>query len=200
MTHTVDDTTQASTPGQIEISKKKYLDYLGLSGVLRLKYSFLLSLPISFLFKLFRSNNIVYDFIQKMEQFKYGCLNPTIVVNKEKGLIATFTNLTSYGDDITPVIKISKEPLHLIKNIQIVNGQRLPTIALYTRDLEDEYASAWVDFDPKIANCFTDDLNACNHLLSRMSKNGWQCLQQGLNQLEDIENEGWIFVDEVLVN
>ena len=72
---------------------------------------------------------------------------------------------------------------------------RLKFMHIDARDLEDEYASAWVDFDPKIANCFTDDLNACNHLLSRMSKNGWQCLQQGLNQLEDIENEGLYYIE-----
>lgn len=119
MIHTVDETTQASTPGQIQISKNKYLDYLKLSGLKRLKYYILLGLPQYVLFKLFQSNKIVFDFVQKSEQFKYGCLNPTIVINKDTGLIATFTNLTSLGDDITPVVKISQEPLELITNLQI---------------------------------------------------------------------------------
>jgi len=195
MTHTVDDTTQASTPGQIEISRRKYLDYIGVKGVVRLKYVLLLRLPANFLFKYFQSDDIVFDFIHKVEQFRHGCLNPTIVINKEKGLIATFTSLTSYGEDTVPVIKISKEPLHLITNIQISNGQKLPTVALYKRDPEDEYAPAWVDFFPKIANCFSDDLNVCNLLLSRMSEKGWLCLAQGLQQLDDTEKPGLYYVD-----
>ncbi len=40
-----------------------------------------------------------------------GCINPSIIVNKDKGLIATFTNLTNNGDNPTPVIKISHEKI-----------------------------------------------------------------------------------------
>lgn len=195
MTHTVDETTQASTPGQIRISKSKYLDYFKVSGIKRLKYFLLFYLPQNILFKLFNSDKIVFDFIQKTEQFKYGCLNPTVVINKDRGIIATFTNLTSYGDDITPVIKISKEPLELITNLKIKNGQKLPTVALYTRNENDELATAWADFDPKIANCFTDDIAACNTLLGRISANGWQCLANGLSQIDNTEQIGLYYID-----
>lgn len=195
MTYLLDETTQASAPGQIEISRKKYLDYMGVKGIARLKYSLLLRLPTSLLFKRFRSDDIVLDFIYRIEQFRHGCLNPTIVINKEKGLIATFTSLTAYGEDTVPVIKISKEPLHLITNIPVSTGQRLPTVSFYERDPEDEDAPAWVDFFPKIANCFTDDLKACNHLLSRMTEEGWQCLEQGLAQLDDLEKPGLYYIE-----
>jgi len=195
MKHTVDNTTHASTPGQIQISKRKYFNYIKLTGFMRLKYHLLFSFPQNFLFKLFHSDNIVFDFTQKTEQFKYGCLNPTVVINKDKGLIATFTNLTSYGTDITPVIKISKEPLELISNVEIKNGKKLPTVALYMRNVQDEFATAWSDFDPKVANCFTDDLEACNKLLSRISANGWKCLENGLNQIDNKERTGLYYVD-----
>ena len=194
MTHTVDENTIASSPGQIEISKIKFFDYIELMGIKRIKYNILFSLPSNFLYKLFSSDEIVYDYIQKQEQFKFGCLNPTIVINKEKGLIATFTNLTSIGDEITPVVKISKEPLGLIKSIKVVNGQKLPTVALYTRNTEDEFATAWTDFTPKVANCFTDDLTICNELLSRLSSNSWKCLDLGLAQVYDKEQEGLYYV------
>ncbi|MES2761285.1 MAG: DUF3239 domain-containing protein [Bacteroidota bacterium] len=190
MIHTVDSTTKASTPGQIQISKSKYLDYLALTGITRFKYYHLLSISQDTLFKFFSSNEIIFDFIQKTEQFKYGCLNPTIVIDKKEGIIATFTNLTSYGKKITPVIKISIEPLHLIKNIDVKNGQKLPTVALYTRNLENEYANAWTDFDPKIANCFTDDINACGKLLLRVSENAWKCLDEGLKQIDNNKKAG----------
>lgn len=187
---TVDNSSKASMPGQIKISRKKYLDYLGLSGIIRLRYLLLFYLPKKILFKLFHSDIIVFHFIQTTERFLYGCLNPTIIINKNKKLIATFTNLTSHGNKVTPVIKISEEPLHLIKNIKIENGQKLPTVALYERNPKDIFASAWIDFDPKIANCFTDDIKACNKLLSRITDKGWKCLAEGLSQLEDHEAIG----------
>lgn len=187
MSFTIDDNTQASTPGQINISKIKYLEYVQLTGLAWLKYASLFKLPDNILFKLYHDDTIVFNYIQMVEQFKYGCLNPSIVINKQKGLLATYTNLTSYGEVQTHVIKISKEPLHLITNIQVENGQKLPSVALYYRNLEDEYAYAWSDFNPKIANCFTNDLNACNQLMSRCSEKAWKCLEIGLRQLKSKE-------------
>ena len=166
-----------------------------MKGVARWKYTLLLGLPAKMLYKFFRSDDIVLEFIYKLEQFRYGCLNPSIVINKEKGLIATFTSLTAYGEDTVPVIKISKEPLHLITNTSVSTGQRLPTVAVYERDQEDEDAPAWVDFYPKIANCFTNDLKACNRLLSRVSEQGWQCLAEGLAQLDDLETPGLYYIE-----
>jgi len=195
MTHIIDNTSKASIPGQLNISKRKYLDYIGLKGVNRLKYYLLFCLPYSILFKLFQRNIIVFDFIQKTEQFKYGCLNPTIVINKDEGLIGTFTNLTSYGEEITPVIKISKEPLELIRKQEVNNGQKLASVALYARDEDDEFASAWIDFDPKVANCFTDDIEACNHLLFKLNENAWKCLEVGLNQINNTEELGLYYLE-----
>ncbi|MCC6370058.1 MAG: DUF3239 domain-containing protein [Bacteroidia bacterium] len=202
MAFTVDENTKASSPGQIQISKRKYLDYVGLKGPKRLIYKLLFSLPTNFIYKYFGTNNLVYDYIQKQEQFKIGCLCPTIVINKDKGLIATYTNLTLRGTKVTPVIKISKEPLARIKNITINNGQKLPTVSLYYAKANDEFATAWADFDPKIAHCFTDDLNACNHLLSRITESSWRCLELGIEQVDDKLTEGLyhIKLEKSLVN
>lgn len=45
MAYTVDENTKASSPGQIEISKIKFLDYIELAGIKRIKYN-----PLNYLF------------------------------------------------------------------------------------------------------------------------------------------------------
>lgn len=202
MSHTVDDSTKASNPGQLSISKSKYLDYVGLNGLQRSLYSFLFCFSSDFLIKYFRSNNVVYDYISKQEQFRLGCINPCIVINVQKGIIATFTNLTSIGDDPTPVVKISKEPLHLIKNVPVSKGQKLAAVSLYYRNTEDKYATAWADFDPKVANCFTDDTEACSYLVSTLTARSWQCLKEALLQVPDKDKTGLyhVVLDKKLVN
>ena len=184
MKHTVDNSTVASNPGLIEISTKKYFDYIQMKGMRRFLFSVLFCLPEKFLFKLFGSNRVVFGFIQMREQFRYGCLNPTVVVDKENNLIATFTSLTATGNKPTPVVKISKEPIDQLSNMSIENDQRLPTVALYLQDPRKMNASAWMDFDPKIANCFTDNRSQCNELLERISENNWLCLELGLKQID----------------
>ena len=197
----VDDTTVASTPGEIIISKAKYLDYQDLKGIGRIYYLFLLGFSDTLLYKRFKNNLIVFGWLYTKEQFKCGCINPTVVIDKNKGLIATFTNLTSVGDKPTPVIKISIEKLHLIKNMTISNGQRLATVALYERG-RDPYAKAWTNFDPKIPNCFTDNIELCNMAIKRLSKNAWKCLDKGLEQLPDNRQPGLypVQLDSSLVN
>lgn len=183
MAHTYDDSTVAAQPGHLKISPRKYLDYTGLTGPIRLKYRMLLHLPRRILFGLFKSDQIVHDYVGYAEQFRFGCINPSVIVDAENGLIATFTSLTGSGDQPTPVIRISEEPLHLIKNTLIENGQRIATVAFYIRNMADPTATVWADFDPKIPQCFTDDTSACNDLMSKISGNAWTCLNLGLEQV-----------------
>ncbi len=184
MKHTVDNSTVASNPGLIEISTKKYFDYIRMSGMSRFLFSVLFCLPEKFLFKLFGSNRVVFDYVQMREQFRYGCLNPTVVIDEENNLIATFTSLTATGNKPTPVVKISKEPLDQLSNISTENGQRLPTVALYLQDPKNMNAAAWMDFDPKIANCFSDNRIQCEELLQRISENAWLSLELALKQID----------------
>ena len=195
MSFTVDDNTVASSPGAVEISKNKFLDYFGFKGISWLRYSILLSLKESYLYKSFGDDKIVFKFIGLKEQFRYGCLNPTVVVNSERGLIATHTNLAMTESVSVPVIKISKEPLHLIKNIKVTDGQQLPTVSLYQRNMEDDNALSWKDFDPKIVNCFTDSIDDYNRLLTNLSKEQWFELYRGLATIEDKLKEGLYFLE-----
>jgi hypothetical protein len=195
MSLTVDDTTFASQPGAIQISVYKYLDYHKCQGFTRMFYGILLSIPKTILFKLFKWNETVYDWIVTCELFALGCVNPSIIINKEKGIVATFTDLTCIGDSSTPVVKVSVQPLHLIKNMKAKNGQRISTVALYFRDMEHKNATAWKDFHPLVPNCFTDDMDACLSCLEKIRPQAWTDLEFALTQVADKEKEGLYHVE-----
>jgi hypothetical protein len=195
MSYFVDPSTQASRPGYLNISRDKYLAYRRLKGIRKAWYSAILRLP-SVLLKTFSLNdNVLYDFLLKQEHFQLGCINPTLVINAQEGLIATYTNLSFVEDEICPVIKISKEPLDLISNTEIKSGVRLPTVALYFRNISDGPVTAWADFDPKVANCFTDDGDKCMSMLSEISSNAWECLELGLMQIPRKDKIGLFHIE-----
>lgn len=195
MSLTVDDSTFASQPGAIQISASKYLDYHKYRGVKRMFYGILLTVPKAILFKLFKWDETVYDWIVTCELFTLGCINPAIILNKEKGLVASYTDLTSIGDQATPVVKISVQPLHLIKNMKTKSGQRISTVALYFRDMEHENATAWKDFHPLVPNCFTDDIDACLSCLEKIRPQAWTDLEFALSQIADKEKVGLYYVE-----
>ncbi|MGD1848227.1 MAG: DUF3239 domain-containing protein [Salibacteraceae bacterium] len=132
----------------------------------------------------------VYDWISKKEQFRLGCLNPTVILDVQKGLIATSTNLTKDFGPATDVVKISKEKLHLIRGKHLKNGDRLPSIALYYPNTENPNATAWSDFNPLVPHCFSADLDHCDRLLDRLDEASWRKLFHGLSQIKDTTVEG----------
>ncbi len=184
MSYTVDDTTSAATPGKISISSRKFLEYIDVRGVRKFIYYLILMLPKSFLFTVLKNNTIIHHWISANEHFKFGCVNPAIILNQEKGLVAVFTNLTNSGSNPTPVIKIYKEKLQLIQG-KVINGQRISTVALYYQNPKQTNAKAWIDFDPKVPDCFTNDSVICAQSMNKLSANSWKCLEIGLTQLKE---------------
>jgi len=132
-------------------------------------------------------NSTVYLFVNTKEKFKSGCINPTIVLDKNRSLLAVFTSLTTSGTISFPVIKIYKEKLNLINKVQLENGTKLGSIALYSRPANEPYPAAWADFHPQVPNCFTDDYNKCEKIIESIKKEAWEALFLGIQQIEKIE-------------
>jgi hypothetical protein len=173
---------------------------VGLTGWKRLKYSLLLNDSPTFL-NLFR-DTVNDDWQLRVLQFERGCINPTVVVDVQNRLVATFTNLASMPGEPTPVIKISKERLDLITNVEVYDGLRLPSVAIYVPHTDHGWGMPWKDFDPKVANCFTNSKKDCQRLLSKLPANAWKCLELGLEQVPDKKREGLypVKLDSHLVN
>lgn len=200
MPYTIEE-SYAAVPGEISISKQKFLDYFGVRGIRRLMYRIVLSFPKRLLYSILKNNVLVSHWISITEHFKFGCVNPAIVLNQEKGLVAAFTNLTNSGNVPTPVIKIYKEKLHLVQR-EIFTGQKISTVALYYRNPKQVNASASIDFDPKVPDCFTNDYVVCDQTMNKLSVNSWKCLELGLAQLKEKEKLGLhhVDLDKELVN
>lgn len=202
MAITYDETAVASHPGDITISPQKFLDYYNIKGLKRFYYLMLFKLPMEFLGKVMRNNSVVYEWIGRTEQFRFGCLNPSIVIDPERGLIATYTNLTNNGGMPTSVIKITSEKLYLIEGMKFIKGQKIPSVAMYYQSKEDPSATSWVDFDPRVPHCFSEDISLCNKLLDRLNKNNWLCVKIGLEQIQNKDEVGLysVKIDPDIVN
>jgi hypothetical protein len=196
MKYTVDDTTVASIPGGIPVSLEKFMRYYDIDGWQGLKLRLISLLPKATIHRIFKNWLPALLWLRINEQFMYGCINPAIVIHKDQGLMAVFTNLTSVGNNPTPVIKIYKERLDLIKfPDEIYNGLRLATVSLYEKNMDDPYATSWIDFSPLLSNCFTDDSALCNKALQSISAVSWQCLETGLKQVSEKDKEGLYHVE-----
>jgi uncharacterized protein DUF3239 len=199
---TLDERTLASHPGAIKISIKKFLAYKSIHGLKNIYYRVVLMLPKQYLFLRFKNDKVVDEWIEKTEQFKYGCINPSVIINKNKGIVATYTDLANSDKAARePVIKIWKEKLELIDNTYISSGQKVSTVSTYSSDKEDSEANAWANFHPNIPNCFTDDLQQCETAMQQLNEIAWRCLEIGLDQIKDKEALGlyYIEIDEDMV-
>jgi len=194
MAITYDDSTVASHPGQTRISSGKFFNYYGVTGFQRLYYSVVFKMSFKTLQRLMRNNRIVYEWTAKSEQFKFGCLNPSVIIDVEKGIIATYTNLTNNGSEPTSVIKISIEKLHLIEGKDLSIGQKIPSVAIYHRKPDSLAINAWDDFDPRVPYCFSEDVHNCDKLLKRLNDNHWRCITIGLEQIDDKKKPGLYYV------
>jgi hypothetical protein len=184
MSLTLSDFAEASRPGGIKISARKFLDYFGIKGVKRFYYLLIMSFPKRITYKLFSNDKVVYTWISLCEQFESGCINPSVIINKDNGLVATFTNLNYTGLNPVPAIKFTYAKLHLIKNIEISNWQKIATVAIYMRYEKQTVPNAWDDFRPLVPNCFTDKVQDCNNAFNKLNQYSWQCLEMGLKQIK----------------
>lgn len=190
MAITYDDTTIASLPGGIVIDKTKFLDYYNLRGLRRYYYSLILNSDLEKLNSKHSKNRVVRNWIRLNEHFEYGCANPTIIINKSRGIYATYKDLTNDGGESTPVIKIIQLKNSLLENLELKNNEKTVSVAMYYRKRDDVNARVWSDFEPLLPELFSVDKMACKVLQKRIKNPAWECLKIGLSQIENVEIPG----------
>ena len=187
---TYDDTTIAALPGGIIIDKTKFLIFFEITGIRKTVYSMILSSKLKFLNKIFPKNSVVQEWISLNEHFQYGCANPTIIINKSKGIYATYTDLTNDIGDSTPVIKIVQIKNSALKHMELRDGNKTVTVSMYFRHIGDPNARTWSDFEPLLPHVFSNNVSSILHLQEKIKAQAWECLKLGLEQIEDIEKTG----------
>jgi len=111
------------------------------------------------------------------EQFQYGCANPGVVVSVDPYLVAVHTDLTQGGGEEWPVVRIIPQPLEKTSQARFAVGDRVVGVAFYGGD-EKLSRRHWVNFNPIVANCVTDDQYALRELYNRMEPKDWQDMEK----------------------
>ena len=110
----------------------------------------------------------------------YGCANPGVVVDADKGLVAVITDLDCGAGEEHWVIKIGKYPLSKMTGGPGEDGMRLGTVAGYAGDASKGH---WDTFEPYVVNCLTRDKKRIKKVLATFSARDWVMLNEGLKEV-----------------
>ncbi len=195
---TMDDSTVASNPGQLDASLLCWLRHKplwpviwagGLGGSLAL--TGLVHWSFAFAAAFFALANFFY-WARIKEQFRSGCANPGVVVGLRPTLIAVTTDLTK-GFGYYPVIKVIRAPLSTVAGRPVQIGTRVPTVAGYTRGTADSLPH-WADFDPQPVDFVTRDPAVVERVLASVADDDWRELDDWLPQIPKPYRPGLYFI------
>ncbi len=159
------ETTTASIPGELSVSRAKFELYFG-------------------------KNATDSKWVHVKKQFKKGCLNPAVVLDARRGLVAVYSDLANQDWMQYPVVKIIRERLDMISTTPVDNGVRFAALAMYGATNESVAKGHWNDFFPIVVDCLVDDRAACEKAQKRLKLAGWKALEIALTQLTDETREG----------
>ncbi len=178
-----DTTTVASNPGKINISLEKYLETFNLTWKQKLMLRAVAFLPKPWLYKAFRKNNNILHWLMIQEQFLYGCINPAMVVDIEKGLVAVFTDLSNTQGNQVPVVKVDQFYFGTVARSLWKDGCRLATVSVYESSEKDHNANAWVNFEPLLVEGFARNTRDAKTAFNSIKPAAWKCLEEAIVQL-----------------
>lgn len=189
---TMERATTASNPGKLKISTLKLKRYFELNSIDWFFIYICSLLPKKQLAYLYKKNKLAQIFVNYKEAFLYGCLNPAKVVNRQKSLVAVYTDLSAYETGPYYVIKIYKERLFVLN--QFVNtGDKVSTVAIYEGE-PTQYPAHWTDFHPTVLECFCSNRKECKRAFDSIPNEEWLLLEEGLKTIPQLE-EGLYFFE-----
>lgn len=198
---TMDDSTVATNPGQIDANLFCWFRHRPIWPILwagTLIGSIVLTFLVHWLFGLlvlfFVVANLFY-WTRIKEQFRSGCACPGMVVSLNPTLIAVATDL-SQGIGQFPAIKIVKMSLSNVAGQLVQIGTRVPTVAGYQKSI-DASLPHWSDFYPEPVDFVTDDPDEVARVLASFSNDDWRELDDWLKQVPQPYQRGLYFIRTV---
>ncbi len=182
---TLDNSSQASNPGQINVNIFKYWSSYPTWPTIWLGSTILFSL-VGLIWKPALAGAAVSGilmilyWIRVREHFRHGCVVPAIVLSVDKQLVAFCTDLTT-GDGNYPAVKILKQPLLKMTGGPPKKNQRLVAVALY--EPSPTQNDHWATFHPKVVNCVTNNTAAIRHAFESIEESDWQELIDYLERI-----------------
>ncbi len=184
---TLDDSTEASSPGGVKIGKWRwFLRYPRWPMVLTLAIvgAVVAALTVHWGLWMLVPLPVVGSFYywrRISEHFLMGCASPGRVVSTSPLLIAVRTDL-SHGSGYYPAVKVIKEKSSGRWSSPPVEGSRVVTVALYSPH-SDGTAPYWGDFDPLPVEPIAAKLEDATRLLDSLPDKQWQSLDRAIADL-----------------
>jgi hypothetical protein len=122
--------------------------------------------------------------LRTREHLQSGCLCPSIIVDREQCLVATFTNLNARGERSIPALWITTEPLHLLPRALTEEGTQLAFVCLFSGTKMSIEVGYWDDFSPQLVDGLVDDPAACAAARARFKPLAWTALLMGVAKLK----------------
>ncbi len=182
---TLDNETQASNPGQINVHVFKYWSSypfwptIWFGSTLTFLVGGLLWLPLLI-------GAIICGLLMGLywtrvrEHFRHGCALPAIVLSVDQQLVAFLTDLST-GEGSYPAVKILQQPIQKMTGGTPKKNQRLVGVALY--EASPSQNDHWATFHPKVANCVTTDEQAIQRTFETIAESDWQELVDALAKI-----------------
>ena len=125
----------------------------------------------------------------------YGCANPGVIVDSNKGLVAVITDLDCGIGEEYWIIKIIKAPLRGMTGGPPEDGARVGTVAGYSGDPSRGH---WDSFEPFPVNCITRDNKRVGKVMATFSDRDWALLEEGLKEVPTPYKEGqWRVLEDL---
>lgn len=175
---TLDNTTQASIQGRLQVTHEEYLRYKN-APVPRRRSEFPSHLPP---FRFGARGYQVPQWDRFSEHFMFGDTNPAKVIDASSGLVASYTDLDNQGKSRFHVIKFFVERLSLIPE-GVRNGDTFAAISLYEGGPNSRFTGKWSNFFPIVANCVSRNKASCDAAKAKIPASHWAALDMGLTLL-----------------
>ncbi len=125
------------------------------------------------------------DMFGEWHKLRLGDVNPALVISQRPWRIAVYADMSRIGS-LRPAIWISNQPLGRMTDGPVQVGSRLATVATY-RGIPEDAMEAWVDIDPTVLNCATNDVAEIRRVEASIPESDWAMLHQYLRRLPNHE-------------
>jgi hypothetical protein len=171
-----DKKSQAANQAVLRISRHEFARYQGSTAFGRYYLYWNTFLPASFFFR-----NIIGSFWWQLYStwFMHGDLNPAMVVDADRGLVAAFTDMRTRPGKPAPVIKIFKEKLHLLPS-PAKNGDTFAAVSAYSPRATTRITERELPFYLLTVDCVIQDEVKCEFAKAKIPDAHWLALQIGL--------------------
>lgn len=188
---TFDEHQKAVNPGKLKISLVKYFSYykqrstkLGILLLIILVSSFLIH-HLILLLLVFLLRSTLFHLHNVKELFYQGAVVPATVFDKERGLIAVYSDMSRDPEKSYPVVMIQQEQFDSLRDQDLQEGSYFPAILMNIVDKSNPESDQWIDFFTVSIPCFVNSDDEIKRVHDSIKPEAWKALQQAVQKVED---------------